>query len=42
MFIFQLEDSVRGSLMQSVKENYGLPGKESITSSWDIVQQRVS
>lgn len=40
VFVGELEDSVRGSLMQSVKENYGLPGKESITTSWDIVQQR--
>lgn len=39
VFVGELEDSVRGSLLQSVKENYGLPGKESITTSWDSVQK---
>lgn len=40
VFVGELEDSVRSSLMQSVKENYGLPDKQGITSSWDYVQQR--
>ena len=42
VFVGELEDSVRSSLEKSLKENYGVPGKESITDSWDSVQQTVS
>lgn len=39
VFVGELEDSVRSSLEKSLKENYGVPGKESITDSWNSVQQ---
>ena len=42
VFVGELEDSVRSSLEKSLKENYGVPGKESITNSWNSVQQNVS
>ena len=42
VFVGELEDSVRSSLEKSLKENYGVPGKESITDSWNSVQQNVS
>ncbi|XP_045160546.1 tetraspanin-11-like [Mercenaria mercenaria] len=39
VFVGELEDTVRGSLKKSVTENYGTPGKDSITRAWDDIQQ---
>ncbi|KAL4235884.1 hypothetical protein ACF0H5_004273 [Mactra antiquata] len=39
VFVGELEDSVRSSLQSSVTEKYGTPGEESITRSWDNIQQ---
>jgi len=38
----QLEDTVRGSLKESVTHKYGIPSKLSITRQWDKIQKSVS
>ncbi|XP_052774104.1 CD151 antigen-like [Mya arenaria] len=39
VFIGELEDSVKGSLKESVVEKYGVEGQKSITNQWDKIQK---
>lgn len=39
VFAGELEDTVRGSLKESVVEKYGVPGEDALTTAWNRVQQ---